>query len=223
MPKPRPHNGCFQTEETDEQAHSSEWQVLQQLSDGISILYRYNNNQCELAPLVIKRVPLMEKSPESMTQGEKFLYRHPDVRKLTTTGEKLQFYRHKNGLSRSLAAQKIGICYSSYKNIENNASFCPVSKLRQLADVYKVNVADLYDDYYWFLAKQGEYVKAFRKGLCMTQGALARELDVDPHTVRCWEWEYSRLTKPTYQKLQRMGFRISEVGFTATRKGFENG
>lgn len=100
-------------------------------------------------------------------------------------------------------AKYLGMDRTNYCHYEEIAfEYCPLNILEKLADLYKLPVTDLMDNYHLFLYHgQGKQVLQYRKSLHLTQEKMADKLHVHKTTVRLWEKEFHRMTRPTYEAL----------------------
>ncbi|MFR7848109.1 MAG: helix-turn-helix transcriptional regulator [Coprococcus phoceensis] len=90
--------------------------------------------------------------------------------------------------------------YGHYEEVAYE--YCPLAILEKLATLYNIPVTDLMDDYHLFLyTGQGNRVLQYRKNLHLTQQEMADKLGVNRTTVRLWEKEFHRMTRPTYEAL----------------------
>jgi len=100
-------------------------------------------------------------------------------------------------------ADYLGIDRGTYKSYEdNNRDYYPLDKLLKIADLFKVDITDLLDDYNRFLFEgQGNKTKALRKEMELTQSDFGKQLGVSAKTVRQWELEGVRMFKGTWETI----------------------
>ena len=112
---------------------------------------------------------------ESLFESE-FLQLYPTPDLLNTTADKLRWYRLQSGYLQAEIAEIIGIYRSTYIYYENpNRKLYDLDKLQLLADLYKVDIECLLNDYMLFLYRgQGKQLKAMRKVLGLTQRRLRK-------------------------------------------------
>lgn len=129
-----------------------------------------------------------------------------DPRTLTTTADKLRYYRHVRGLEQKEVADYIGLYPNTYAGYEKPSArdYYPLDKLRALAELFEVSLEDLLDDYNTFLYEgQGRQVRALRESMGLSRGELAERFGVWPATIRDWEINSVRMTKQTWKRLFR--------------------
>lgn len=127
---------------------------------------------------------------ESLYKNE-FLNYYPTPDLLTTTADKLKWYRLKNGYLQSEIADMICVYRSTYIHYEEpSRKFYELDKLQLLADLYQVNIECLLDDYMLFLYRgQGKQLMALRKELGLTQKQFADMVGVRYVSLKQWERE----------------------------------
>ena len=115
----------------------------------------------------------------------------------------LKELRTKKGVYQKDVAKYLGMDRPNYGHYEEVAyEYCPLAILEKLATLYNIPVTDLMDDYHLFLyTGQGNRVLQYRKNLHLTQQEMADKLGVNRTTVRLWEKEFHRMTRPTYEAL----------------------
>lgn len=179
----------------------SEWKVYRQLSDQLFILYRQQHNTLSYKVLYIHKFTF--KIPSWISSAEKYLLLYSTPDRLQKTSQKIKYYRHKNCMYAQDVASYLGIDRKSYSRYEElSTEYCSLPLLEKLALLYQIPVTELLDDYHLFLYNgQGNTVLQFRKSLHLTQQELAEKLNVNKVTVRCWEKEYHRMTRETYNSL----------------------
>ena len=103
---------------------------------------------------------------------------NPNPDKLKTTAEKLRWYRYYNNLLQKEVADIIGIDRSTYIHYEStDHDLYPQDKLHLLANLYKIDITDLLDDYNLFLYNgQAKQIKALRDGLGLTIPVTPKQL-----------------------------------------------
>lgn len=127
-----------------------------------------------------------------------------DPAALTSTADKLRYYRHLKGLQQKEVADHVGLYRGTYAGYEDPAArdYYPLDKLGPIADLLEVPLLDLLDDYNRFLYNgQGVQVKAFREKQGLSRKDLADRLGIWPSTIRDWECEEVRMTSATWRKL----------------------
>ena len=127
-------------------------------------------------------------------------YPTPDL--LDSTADKLRWYRLKNGYLQVEIADMIGIDRSTYIHYEEpTRKFYELDKLQLLADLYKVEIEYLLDDYMLFLYRsQGKQLKAMRKELGLTQRQFADMVGVRLASLKHWEQDRCVMLYENYLK-----------------------
>lgn len=151
---------------------------------------------------------------ESLYESE-FLQHYPTPDLLNTTADKLRWYRLKNGYLQSEIADIIGVYRSTYIHYEETTrKFYELDKLQLLADLYKVDIECLLDDYMLFLYKgQGKQLKTYRKKLGYTQQQFADMLDVPLGNLKHWEQDRHVML---YENFQLVKAHIATIYKTRT-------
>lgn len=116
----------------------------------------------------------------------------------------LNFTAEKNGYLQSEIADYINVDRTTYIRYEENVlSVYPIDKITLLAELYKVEVCDLLDDYNKFLYNdQGKQIKKLRKRLSLTQLKMAELLNVGHSTLKQWEYNKANMTQENYLKIK---------------------
>lgn len=189
----------FQKEKKD--TPFSSWKVYRQFGERLSVLY-----QEQYGRLIYKVQYVHDftfKIPSWIPASEKYLLIYASPDRLEKTSQKIRYYRHKNCMYAKDVAKYLGMTRKNYCHYEEiSYEYCPLPILEKLALLYKIPVTELMDDYHLFLYNgQGNSVLQLRKSLHLTQKEFAEKLHVDKCSVRCWEKEYHRMTRPTYEAL----------------------
>ena len=135
-----------------------------------------------------------------MAEGEKFNAVEPD--KLTSTADKLRYFRYKKALLQREVADYAGLDRSTYIRYENGMDYYPPDKLAKIAGLLEVDVSELLDDYNAFLRDgQGQQIKSLRKRMKLTQKEFGKRYGVQAGTVKRWENGKARIFKSTWCKI----------------------
>jgi len=129
-----------------------------------------------------------------------------DPETLTTTADKLRYYRHIRGFEQKQAAAAVGLYRQTYAEYETPSvrNYYPLDKLRLLSKLFDVPWEYLLDDYNTFLYEgQGRQIRALRMSMGLSQERFAKKFGVWRSTVRKWEAESVRITKQMWEKLFR--------------------
>ena len=143
-------------------------------------------------------------SYDKINQNE-FLKLHPTPDMLTCTADKLRLYRLTNGYMQKDIAEKTGIYRSTYVHYENQEQkLYDINYLQKIADIYKIDITCLLDDYMMFMYKgQGMQIKTLRKSLGLTQDQLADTFKTPKSNVKHWEQERCFMQYDNFVKIKR--------------------
>ena len=146
-------------------------------------------------PLAIHSFPFLR--PTKLTDAEKFHIRYPDPSMLTTTADKLRYYRYKKSLLQREVAEYAGINENTYIHYESTGhDYYPVDKLSRIAELLEVDITDLLDEYNRFLYDgQGRQIRKIRKSMGLTQHQFGKLHGVNTGTVKRWESGKIRVSK----------------------------
>ncbi len=142
-------------------------------------------------------------TPTRIADAENFCLQHPNVSDLRTTADKLRYYRYKKSLPQREIADYAGISRSTYIHFEDpKHDYYPIDILTRIAQILGVEITDLLDEYNQFLYDgQGRQLRAVRKQLHLTQSAFGKLNNVSENTVKRWENESIRMTKPLWLRV----------------------
>jgi len=193
----------FGDKEVDQAAFSEKWRFFRDFRGRLKIMVRNTNGVVSYAPLYIHSFRLLQSC--KLANAEKFKIDCSDPARLTSTADKLRWYRYAKGLHQREVAEYAGIDRSTYISYENGLDYYPPDKLRLLAELFGVDVFELADEYNTFLLNgQGEQILSLRKSLNMTQMEFANALGVYPDTVAKWERDRARMFKSTWERVMAM-------------------
>ncbi len=182
--------------------YTSRWHSLFRLAPGLYMMIRRTENSIATALLYIHSFrPLLA---HTFIETERMVRTDPES--LTTTADKLRYYRHVRGLEQQEVAVYVGLHRGTYAGYETSGvrDYYPLDKLSALAGLFEVPLEYLLDDYNAFLYKgQGRQVLTLRESMGLSRREFADRLDVWPSTVRDWETDSVRMTKQTWEKLFR--------------------
>ncbi len=152
-------------------------------------------------PLYIHRFRFLQ--PHFMSDAEKFNIAYTDPSRYTTVADKLRYYRYKNGLLQRDVADHANIERTTYTAYEDGTrDYYPLDILARIANLLKVDIADLLDEYHAFLYRgQASQVRSLRKQLGLTQESFAIRFGVATAQVRRWEQDAMRMTKKMWLKV----------------------
>jgi transcriptional regulator with XRE-family HTH domain len=142
-------------------------------------------------------------SYDKIDQNE-FLKQYPTPDMLTCTADKLRWYRLTNGYLQKEIADMTGIHRSTYVHYENREhDLYDLNYLQSIADIYKINITCLLDDYMMFMYKgQGKQIKALRKSLGLTQDKLADLFNTQKSNIKHWEQERCIMQYDNFVKIK---------------------
>ena len=141
-----------------------------------------------------------------LTKAQYFLFENPNPEKLTTVSDKLKWYRYQNGLLQSEVVKVMKVDRTTYSRYEENIlETYPIDKLSKAAELFKIDVTSLLDDYNLFLYRsQGQQIKRLRKSLKLTQSEFAKYIGVPLGTLKKWEQNRVNIQKKTFEKLLQL-------------------
>ena len=125
---------------------------------------------------------------------------------LITTADKLRYCRHVRGLEQQEVAAYVTLHRGTYAGYETPGArdYYPLDKLSLLAELFKVPLKYLLDDYNAFLyTGQGRQVRSLRESMGLSRKEFAAKFGVWTTTVRDWETDTVRMTRQTWEKLFR--------------------
>lgn len=179
------------------------WQFVYQISSDSYVLSKRKKGQPCFTLLAVHSFPFLR--PQKLVDAEKFNSRYPDPAMLTTTADKLRYYRYQKSLLQREVAEYAGINESTYIDYESgNRDYYPIDKIQRIAELLKVPTEALLDEYNLFLREQGKALKALRKRRGWTQTQLAERLSVRLHVVKQWEQGRVRMTRKVWGRVQKL-------------------
>ena len=179
------------------------WQFVYQISSDSYVLSKRKKGQPCYSLLAVHSFPFLR--PQKLVDAEKFNSRYPDPAMLTTTADKLRYYRYQKSLLQREVAEYAGINESTYIDYESgNRDYYPIDKIQWIADLLEVPTEMLLDEYNLFLREQGKALKALRKRRGWTQSQLAERLSVRLHVVKQWEQGRVRMTRKMWGRVKKL-------------------
>ena len=116
--------------------------------------------------------------------------------------DNLRYYRQRNNLTTRQLAEQIGVVPATIVMYENGKHPIPYDVAIQLADVLKIEVFLLYDEFSRFLAvPYTEALKSVRMALGLSQKAFAEQIEVIPSYYYKLEEGNRRPSRKVYQKI----------------------
>lgn len=179
------------------------WQLFQKISDSLYVFSKQQNRQTIYSPLTIHNFQFLR--PRKLTDAEKFNIQYPDPAMLTTTADKLRYYRYKKSLLQREVAEYTGINKSTYIHYEgSDHDYYPIDKLSRIAELLEVDITDLLDEYNQFLYDgQGWQIRKIRKSMGLTLYQFGKRYNVSSTAVKRWESGKVRVSKKTWEQLKK--------------------
>ena len=116
--------------------------------------------------------------------------------------DNLRYYRQRNNLTTRQLAEQIGVVPATIVMYENGKHPIPYDVAIKLADVLKIEVSLLYDEFSRFLAvPYTEALKSVRMALGLSQKAFAEQIEVIPSYYYKLEEGNRRPSRKVYQKI----------------------
>lgn len=136
------------------------------------------------APLYVHVFPLVQ--PHFTAGAEKFQLEYDGPPQMTSTADKLCWYRYQKAMLQREVADRIGMDRSTYAAYEDEKrNRYSIEKSEQLARLYDIALEELLDEYHGFLFRgQGHQIRSLRRSLSMTQSQFAAQLGVPVGTLR---------------------------------------
>ena len=122
--------------------------------------------------------------------------------KTSMPSDNLRYYRQRNNLTTRQLAEQIGVVPATIVMYENGKHPIPYDVANQLADILKIEVSQLYDEFSRFLAvPYTEALKSVRMALGLSQKAFAEQIEVIPSYYYKLEEGNRRPSRKVYQKI----------------------
>lgn len=175
---------------------TSRWHPLFHLAPGLYMMSRRMGSRIQTALLYIHSFrPLLA---HTFQETERMVLTDPDT--LTTTADKLRYYRHVRGLEQQEVAAYVTLHRGTYAGYETSGvrDYYPLDKLSALAELFEVPLDYLLDDYNRFLY-EGQRIKQVRALKGMTQKEYAKYLGVPFGTLQQWEQDRVSIFKSTWE------------------------
>ena len=133
---------------------------------------------------------------------EKYNLSITNLYQLKNISEKLRYLRLRESLQQKDVAKMIGIDRTTYISYESGLRFYPLNIMLRLADIYKIDLDALLDDYHKFIYfNQGQKIKRIRGELGLNQDELAKLSGISVNVIRKAEQEKVRFLEKNYIKL----------------------
>ena len=122
--------------------------------------------------------------------------------KTSMPSDNLRYYRQRNNLTTRQLAEQIGVVPATIVMYENGKHPIPYDVAIQLADVLKIEVSLLYDDFSRFLAvPYTEALKSVRTALGLSQKVFAEQMGLVPSYYYKLEEGSRRPSRKVYQQM----------------------
>ena len=122
--------------------------------------------------------------------------------KTSMPSDNLRYYRQRNNLTTRQLAEQIGVVPATIVMYENGKHPIPYDVAIQLADVLKIEVSLLYDEFSRFLAAPyTEALKSVRTALGLSQKAFAEQMGLVPNYYYKLEEGSRRPSRKVYQQM----------------------
>lgn len=122
--------------------------------------------------------------------------------KTSMPSDNLRYYRQRNNLTTRQLAEQIGVVPATIVMYENGKHPIPYDVAIKLADVLKIEVSLLYDEFSRFLAAPyTEVLKSVRTALGLSQKAFAEQMGLVPSYYYKLEEGCRRPSRKVYQQM----------------------
>ena len=191
----------FELEVGKKTSFEGKWHVFCNINSQLYVMVRHSNSGVRYAPLYIHSFPFLR--PHFLAEAERVNIGSDAPANFITIADKLRYYRHRNGLLQREVADYVGIertTYSAYE--EDGRDYYSSDILENIADFFKVKVADLLDDYNTFLCDgQARQIKALRDKMKMTPAEFAAHFGITKEQIKKWEQGKARMTKKFWERI----------------------
>lgn len=199
------------SKEVKQEPFLNPWKIHRKINKNFYVLYRFMKDKVIYVPLYIHSFRFL--ANRHLTKAQMYLYENPNPEKFTTVSDKLKWYRYQNGFLQSQVAKAIGVDRTTYSRYEENViDIYPLDKLSKVAELFKIDITSLLDDYNLFLYNgQGQQIKKLRKSLKLTQSEFAKYIDTSLGTLKKWEQNRVNIQKKTFKKLSELSIALLDV------------
>ncbi len=204
MESQSPHNGSFgfgTGKKAPFSRNAPKWRLFLKISDNLYVFSKQRNGRTIYSPLAIHSFQFLR--PKKLTDAEKFNIQYPNPAMLTTTADKLRYYRYKNPCSSGKSLTMQGLTKAPIFIMKTrNMTTTRIDKLGRIAELLEVDITDLLDEYNRFLYDgQGWQIRKIRKSMGLTQYQFGKLYGVSAGAVKRWESGKVRVTKGTWTKV----------------------
>lgn len=167
-------------------------------------MYQNKNGRIKYSPLFIQTLRFINN--RHLTKSQIYLKNNPAPDNLETVSDKLKWYRVNAGFLQRDVAKIMEVDRTTYSRYEDNIlEAYPLEKLSKAAELFKIDVSLLLDDYNAFLYNgQGEKIKGLRKAMKLTQSQFAQNIETPLGTLKKWEQNNAIIPKKAFQKLLQL-------------------
>ncbi len=143
------------------------------------------------APLYIHQFPIVKKPS-----------RYESYEEIHHISDKLRWCRQSKGLLQSEVAERVGLTYNAYKNLEaGTMQHISRDTAQRLAELYNIPVADLLDAYNQFLYDgQAARIRTYRESLGLRKKPFARKMGIPIRSLQAWESGSKTLSRQSWEK-----------------------
>ena len=163
----------------------------------------------EYAPLYIHTFQLI--APRKILEAQIFNQQYHSYEQIRSVPERLRWCRHHMGFMQKEVAERIGVKRTHYIEFETgNVDYYPKEIVDKLAGLYQIPVEDLLDEYNQFLyTGQGKLIREYRERMRLQKKPFARQLGIDPRTLRGWENKTIRVKRGSWERYFKESIEIS--------------
>lgn len=181
-------------------ANGEKWRVVAKISDRNYLMAKVGESGVSYAPLIILSFRLY--APRMDIKDVQFVHQYKSHKEITTVYDRIRWCRMKKGLMQKEVAKKLGVTRAIYGAYEKgSADYYPKELMDKLAQIFEVNVYDLLDDYNRFMYEgQGRLIHEYRIRNGLNKKAMARLLNIEPHTLDNWETDKKRMNIHSWNK-----------------------
>ena len=177
------------------------WRVFCNIGDFLYIMVRHSHKVIKYSPLYIHRFQFLRS--HFLEDAEKFNGICSDPSVLTSTSDKLRYYRYRKGLLQREVAEFVGIERTTYNAYEEDIrDYYSFDILERIGNLFEVDVSELIDDYNIFLHKgQAAQLKELRKSMNLKQKDFADRYAVSVFRIKQWEQGKARMSKRYWMRI----------------------
>lgn len=180
--------------------YDHKWRVFQQLGEQTYLMVQNISCEVKFSPLFTHSFPLL--APHHLLESKKFNIKFSDTSQITEIADKLRWYRYSKALLQKEIADIIGIDRSTYIRYEEYGhNYYRLEHMKKLAELYRIPVTDLLDDFNLFLYNiQGKQIRAKKMQLGVSRKEYAKIIGLHPGSLKKWELNTVRIFKSTWKK-----------------------